>query len=66
MGCAGQGGQGLPGLFPLGSQVFQVNRVCHTSLSMPWSGKWREDRRPDPASTTIQVGFLPWRGGGCP
>lgn len=31
MGCAEQGGQGLSGL---GSQVFQVSRVCHTSLSM--------------------------------
>lgn len=33
MGCAGQG---LPGPFPLGSQVFQVNRECHTPC--PCSG----------------------------
>lgn len=58
MGCAEQGGQGLPGL---GSQVFQVSRVCHMSLSM----QCREDSCPAPVSTTIQVGFLPWAAGGC-
>lgn len=53
MGCAEHRDQGLPGLFPLGSQVFQVSRVCHTSLSTRWSGEWREDTHPDPDT----VGF---------
>lgn len=43
MGSAEQGGTGAPRPFPpwfegSSSQVLQVNRVSHTSLSMPWNG----------------------------